>query len=486
MAARGESQGLQVALIIFVMITVALGVTTYIFHNSAVKLADAKKVAEDSARAQQASSEARDAQNKLLKSLIGYKVLSEAEQRPLMSELATKDAALKTEIDEIKRAWDEDMALFTGDVDALGGEGWTGPENWMSLPDYLIQVNQKRNLEWSAEKTRADTETSQKVAEKQAADAKVAAAEKGLEDAKTGYDASVAEYTEARSTWTGQTASLQDSVNAKNNEIKKVSDEASKQVKLLESEKNRSELLAQGLKSENTQLKRKDYDVPDGKISWVDQKSRLGYINLGLSDGLRRQQTFSVYDRDETNHSKAVPKAAIEVTRIVERHLAEVRILQDDLKNPILPGDLIFTPSWVPGRRVHFALAGFMDIDGDKKSDRTLIRNLVRVNGGVIDAEATDEGELTGEGMTVHTRYLILGDKPTEKSDAKVLQAYGRIETDAQQKGVETVSYQTFLGWMGYKGEVRTTQIAGGAANEVGTGEFKPRTPARGATGGAY
>ena len=485
MATR-ESQGLQVALILFVMITVALGVTTYIFHNSSVKLADGKTKADEAANAERKKWEALDAQNKLLKSMIGYKVLTEAEQRPLITELASKDPALKTEIDEMKLAWDEDMSLFAGDVDALGGEGWTGPENWMSLPDYLIQVVVKRNLEWNAEKIRADTETQQKITEKQAADVKVAAAEKGLQDAKTGYDASVSEYNTARGAWTGQTASLQDSVNEKNKEIKRVSDEASKQVKLLESEKNTSELLAQGLKVENKELKRKDYDVPDGKISWVDQKSRLVYINLGLTDGLRRQQTFSVYDRDETNHAKTEPKAAIEVTRIVERHLAEARILQDNLRNPILPGDLIFTPSWVPGRRVHFALAGFMDIDGDDRSDRMLIRNLIRTNGGLIDAEATDEGELTGTGMTVHTRYLVLGDKPTEKSDAKTINAFGRIENDAKQKGVEIVSFQTLLGWMGYKGEVRTTQVAGGASNDAGSGEFKPRTPSRGASGGAY
>ena len=144
------------------------------------------------------------------------------------------------------------------------------------------------------------------------------------------------------------------------------------------------------LKTDNAKVKKllddlhaKDADsakrneVPDGKIVTVNQRTRLVWINRGSADGLRRQTSFSVFDADDSNPLEATLKGKIEVVRMINDHMAEARIVEDDLSNPMMSGDPIFSPSWEPGRPEHFALAGFMDIDDDGQSDRQRIRDLI-------------------------------------------------------------------------------------------------------------
>ena len=151
--------------------------------------------------------------------------------------------------------------------------------------------------------------------------------------------------------------------------------------------------------------------------------------------------------------------------------MAEARIVEDDLSDPMMPGDQIFSPTWEPGRAEHFALAGFMDIDGDGESDRQRIHDLITLNGGVIDAEVTDDGKKTGK-MSINTKYLILGDEP--KGEGKPLTAYSEMNErspDARRARRSTVN--EFLDYMGYKPEERTVQLGKTSTSS----DFKPRLP---------
>jgi hypothetical protein len=222
------------------------------------------------------------------------------------------------------------------------------------------------------------------------------------------------------------------------------------------------------------------FEAPDGKVTLVSQAQRLVWINLGQADGLQRQTTFSVFDHDENGVAQAEAKARIEVVRIAGEHLAECRILEDEAANPILQNDLVFTPAWSPGLKVHFALVGFMDINRDSVSDRDMIRNFIKMSGGVIDAELQDDGTRTGN-VTVDTRYLVLGEKPTEKSGTRMLQEYNQILVEAGKFGTETINVQKLLAMMGVKPEERTVELGPSA----GKNEFKKRLPPRGGAAGA-
>ena len=172
---------------------------------------------------------------------------------------------------------------------------------------------------------------------------------------------------------------------------------------------------------ENRKDEPESFEVADGRISWVNQNGTV-WINLGTADSLRRQVTFSVFDSDLHDAAKSKKKGSIEVTRLLGEHMAEARITKDDPKNPILTGDNIYSQIWHRGKKLHFALTGVIDFDGDGQSDLQLARELIELNGGIVDAYLDDDGKVQGE-ITANTRYLISGDAPEEATRSRCKKA---------------------------------------------------------------
>jgi hypothetical protein len=242
-------------------------------------------------------------------------------------------------------------------------------------------------------------------------------------------------------------------------------------------------------------------DNPDGEISLVNQRNGTVWIDVGRADHLNPLTTFAVYPADITNLGKGAKKASIEVTQILDDHLAEARILDDKITDPIMPGDKIHTPIWNPGDKRHFALAGFMDVDGDGKNNLQLLRNLIKMNGGIVDCDVDEKGKINGE-ISIQTRYLVLGDKPSEKGDPAGVAGYSKIRGDAENLGIQKISMSELLERMGYKPQSHVVSFGNGAnpndfkpkpesgVNRVSAGNvsdiYKPREPPRSGTGGAY
>ena len=125
-----------------------------------------------------------------------------------------------------------------------------------------------------------------------------------------------------------------------------------------------------------------------------------------------------------------------------------------------------FSPSWKPGRRVHFVLAGVFDLDSDKQSDLPLLRGVIQANGGEIDDEPTAE-----------SRYLILGDEPLDRTE---LARYADLRQKAVTFGLQTLTLRPFLDLMGYKSEVSTRPIGrrrSPTTRDVEETEFRERRP---------
>ena len=208
---------------------------------------------------------------------------------------------------------------------------------------------------------------------------------------------------------------------------------------------------------------------PNGEISWINQRNSTVWINLGRADSLSRQVTFSVYPADVTDMTaKGAKKASIEVTQVLGDHLAEARVVDDDISNPILPGDKIFTPLWNPGEKRHFALAGLMDLDGDGRSDLQSVLNLIAINGGVVDCYIKDDGTIGGphgkeSKIDVNTNCLILGDAPTEKGDPRQLAAFSKLLRDADQLRLQRVQLADLLQRMGWRNMSPVVRFGRGA-----------------------
>jgi hypothetical protein len=229
------------------------------------------------------------------------------------------------------------------------------------------------------------------------------------------------------------------------------------------------------------------FEVADGRISWVNQNGTV-WINLGSADSLRRQVTFSVYDADQHDAAKADKKGSIEVTRILGEHMAEARITEDDPKNPIITGDQVYSQVWHRGKKLRFALTGVIDFDNDGLSDMELARDLIVLNGGIVDAFVGAEGKMEGE-MTANTRYLVLGDFPEAATQATLEKTWEDMNKEAIGLGIETITINEFLGQMGYKPQDRSVSLGEGAkaADFPATTDtpnaaaplFRPRTPNR-------
>jgi hypothetical protein len=208
------------------------------------------------------------------------------------------------------------------------------------------------------------------------------------------------------------------------------------------------------------------------------------YINLGSADGLRRQVTFSVYDpkvntlvlpdaaklgTDAEEIKGPERKASIEVTKILGDHLAEARILEDDVSDPILPQDNIFTPAWRPGQKLQFALIGKMDLDGDRISDREKVRSMILANGGEIVFELLDNGKPApgNRSINVNTRFLVIGDRPEETSDENVRKDFNNAIGAADSNGVQQISVKELTNYMGWKSTDRTVKLGTTGAADV-------------------
>lgn len=211
-------------------------------------------------------------------------------------------------------------------------------------------------------------------------------------------------------------------------------------------------------------IKKPEYAATfDGEVTRVNPSARTVWVNVGSYDRLPKNLTFSVQAQGVPAGSEIKPKAKIEVIELLAPHLAECRIIEDDLRTPILVGDNIFTSLWDPGQRTRFAFAGKIDIDGDGTDDMDRVRSLVARAGGQIDAEVVN-GELRGE-LSIETRFLVLGTVPADKASAGV---YNELLAKATNLGVQRVPMGVFFDQIGYKPEVgQTVQFGGGSSNNL-------------------
>jgi len=220
----------------------------------------------------------------------------------------------------------------------------------------------------------------------------------------------------------------------------------------------------------------------DGRVTWVNQRYGKVWIDLGSSDGLRPQVTFSIAAEGNADAEQAEKKGSIEVIRVLDAHMAEAQITSDDPKNPILTGDRIYSQVWDRGRTVGFAIAGKIDLDKDGKDDLQRLKDIVAANSGRVDAAPDEAGALQGE-LKIDTRYLVLGEYPvgTQARDDGLRGSWKTLSEDAERLGIETIPLEEFVKLMGWRIDNRSVAMDATARAEdfppEKLGEVLPRKP---------
>jgi hypothetical protein len=461
---KSEHQGLQIALILFVMVTVVLAITTFFFYRSADEASKRAEAADKGKQDATTRANSSDARLEYVLHILGIEKLPEAQVEQLKTSFGA-DEKMKNVISNFEQHMSTYGAILPKDEQTYAD---VLPKILMNMRQANVSVVQQNQY---ATKSKEERDSVQK-AEKSRADEALKAqelAQKERDDEKSKY---MEDRTRLETQEKTALASYVNNLKVRKDEVAKAKVEVDNAMK----EVAKTSAANQDLRDALIQFRDEPFEVPDGQVTWVNQSARLVWINLGLADGLRRQTMFSVYDREDNGVQRADPKASIEVTKVLEQHLAEARISFDRPGNPILLNDPIFSPAWRPGKRTRFALAGLMDIDEDGRSDRNLVRSLLVASGGQIDFEVHDDGKTEGE-MKAGIRYLVLGGSPAEREvinvDRKVLEEYSKAQAAAVQLGIEIINIDKMLEWVGYRPEVRARSV--GLGEHADPAQFKPR-----------
>ncbi len=444
MAAK-ENQGLQIALIVLVMLTVILLATTY-FAFSSYQKAEAR-AQENATQASDANNGLRDATNDRdeLKATIGVSLDSdgiEAARTQFQQHLAQWGAGLP-----------EEKQSYTGLMETLGSALNDANTLLVEEKDRLAQL--QRDYQQLQATTAQKLQENQDLLDQYATDVKNL--QTALEEQKGQIDAD-------KEQLLSQVATLKE-------QMEQAVSEQRQQYDNLQAQHQDLQTRYEVFREQSEQGKPDNFEVADGRITRVSARGGTVSINVGSRDALPRQATFSVYGRDAEQVAQAERKGAIEVVRITGPHSAEARITDETLTNPILTGDKIFSPAWHPGRREHFAVTGFIDIDSDGRSDLDTMLSLIRLNGGTVDAYIDAQGNSPAgfgpDNMSVHTRYIVEGTPPQVESEnpreLQRVQSFVTANTEmlraARGLGVKRISLDEFLDYIGYQGDERTVEF---------------------------
>lgn len=440
------NQGLQIALILFVIIAIVLGVTTFLFK----KQADEAIVQKDAAVKELASVQMQLTQSKdevtELKQLIGYADI------PLT---------------EIRDKFDKAMQLA-----APGAEKPT----YVSVTESFVEQNKglndqvaqlKKDMEALAAKYKTREESKEKIIAEANEKARKAIEEK--EKLETQQKSLLAEKDDnLKKTFVNIEKKVKDLTKEKAAQVKKYEES---QDLLARQRKDYADL--QGKLEETS---RPPQDNPQGEIIYINPRGTMGLINLGKADGLTRGLTFSVYD--PKNMSELGLKGSIEVISVEGNRQAEVNIENKSESSPIEVGDVIYTPVWAPGFQEHFALIGHMDIRGEGRNDLEVIKSLITRNGGVIDAYMKEDGSQEGK-ITTRTTWLVVGTESNDVSPEEELITRTNMEKEAEKYNVKKIALAELLRKMGYRPPVqeRTTSLmdVNGAPRQTSSGSVANR-----------
>ncbi|MCL2304781.1 MAG: hypothetical protein FWC43_05500 [Planctomycetaceae bacterium] len=255
----------------------------------------------------------------------------------------------------------------------------------------------------------------------------------------------------------------------------------------------------EGLTKAISELRAPVLEQEDGRIVTVNQLNGIVTLNIGSASGLRNGITFAVFDPNEKNLAEAKPKGSIEVSQVLGPNNAEARILETVITEPIMRGDLIYTPVWKPGLHQRFVLSGQMVVPGfgSKKEDNTTFEddvrnviNLILANGGIVDYYMRNDGVIMkvntridaqgkiqflgeetanfspgggGDELLQETAFLVVGKgdalNDTLMSNMRVLDERAKVQ------GIRTITLSELLRRMGWRNAV-PTQGYGRLANE--------------------
>lgn len=464
-AKSGESkQGLIITLVFFIILSIGLGVGTYIGFNEQGALEDKAKEAATKQKGAELSRDWNRFQNVLYKAYAGLPLTADDTEalqtlRAQWPSKLGKGEKNEDEVGKIIKSLDEDPNL-----------GWDATKG-VPKANYKGLV-QKLTDEMNAERDRnSKAEQNSKAALKKLTDQndtlrkevadRVKKYDEAMAELKKNKDDKSQEFLKAVATLETRDKELED-INKKVAEAKEATD---KIIEKLTSEKTDLNLRYGKLEAKVERPDLLNFDQPKGKIVSIDRAGKNVYVNLGTADNIKPPLTFSVLGVGANRTANSKRKAAVEIVSVLGPHLSQGRItdVTDGAGDPIVVGDLLFNPSWNPTLREHVAIIGVIDLTGDgTDSSAEFKRNLEKQN-VVVDLYLDPKTLTTTGKMTFNTSYLVEGGQPEIDQTSSLNQGDPRFENarnaliklnevkeEAKRLGVQIIPARRFMALIGY------------------------------------
>jgi hypothetical protein len=485
--AKETSTPLIVALVFFVLTTIAFGVMWYMEY--AERENNAAKAEAERKKTTAANSAAKSAEllAKLYRVVLGVQEGDdekslEAEQTPeLAKELrrVNKELAQKLNTAEPGKLPDEYEVLVVAEKDKIVRGKASG------VTDAVATAAKDRAAaiaRGDAAQGLYDAERAKTVKAKEALDAATATFTKLVDalpkDYKAKLEEEIKKFEARKELFTRNEA-----------ESRKELTEAQERAGIAERERDK---VAAQVKAVQTQLAEKvtqlarrqdafQFDEPQGKVTGRNLAAGTVTINLGSNDRVTPGLTFTVlpYDfpikgrqsrirrdrvPDERGNYKDVdrfqPKATIEVIEVTGPAESRCRITSeyDPIRDGVIAGDLLYNSVWRKGAADHVALIGIFDRNGDGSDDiKQVVEDLERM-GVRVDAFFDMKARKWSNPITNQTRYLVKGffpsnsgADPNRDEKTNLLDDMSKAVNAAREKNVTEVEFREFFPRMGYK-----------------------------------
>lgn len=224
-----------------------------------------------------------------------------------------------------------------------------------------------------------------------------------------------------------------------------------------------------------------DYAAAQGRITMVSNGATRAHVNIGSNQGLKKGITFAIIDANDTQITKAVPKAKLVIQNVSSDSASGEVYFGDDLEsksrfynNIVKTGDQIYSPVWRSGRKMSFALVGKMDINGDFQDDIDQVRQIIEAAGGVIDAELPVRGQEKGK-ISPSTDTLVIGTDVesiagSQGGDERA-KDYAKFIAKANANGLEAIDLEKLMGLLKVDESLRVVPLG----KRIQASDFKIR-----------
>ena len=141
-------------------------------------------------------------------------------------------------------------------------------------------------------------------------------------------------------------------------------------------------------------------------------------------------------------------KGMIEITEVTSPYTARARVIHEvqTIRNPISSKDQLFNVALSSLGQEHVAFCGNVDLDGDGRDDNPEFIRILEKNNVVIDQYLdVKSGELKGRGMSLKTKFLIVG------TDAPSVGKIADMRAKARELSIQQIDARKFLILIGVK-----------------------------------